>query len=133
MPPTYVSPNPLTGRYEDAVHRICDDINTVLAAEGFDVAGEWMIFGLDDGKPWIDTPENRHQHYPSPIAACAHWKSARPAILYQITPEGATPRGVAIWLKMNRQAYDAGYRITTGTYEPNLIMDVPLRIEDLPR
>jgi hypothetical protein len=131
MPSDYVSPNPLTGRYEDAVHRICDDINMVLVNEGFDVCGEWMIFGLDDGRPDVDNAESRHQHYPTHIAACAHWRSARPACLFMLTPEGATPRSVAIWLKMNRQAYESGYRLTTGTYEPNLVMDVPLRIEDL--
>lgn len=134
MPSSYVSPNPITGRYDDAAHRISDDVNAVLAAEGFDVVGEWMIFGLDDGRPDIDNASSRHQHYPTHISACAHWRSTRPAILVKITPDGATPRSVAIWLKMNRQAYDAGYRIPTGTYETSpVMMDPPLRLEELPR
>lgn len=130
MPPEYVKPD-ANGRYDEAAHRICDDLNTVLAAEGPDVAGEWMIFALRDGRPWM--PAERHQHYPSAESACAHWKSLKPAILYQITPDGATPRAVAIRLKMMRQAWDNGYRIVGGTYEAQLHIDVPMNLEDLPR
>jgi hypothetical protein len=134
MAAPYVSPNPLTGRYEDAAHRIADDVNTVLVNEGFDVAGDWMIFGLDDGKPAKDNAAWRHKHYPSPTAAIFDWRSLRSAILVQIPTSGANPKDVAAWLKMNRQAHDNGYRINNGTYEPDpQLLSMPLNREDFHR
>lgn len=132
MPPAYVRPNPITGRYEDAVHRITDDINTVLAHEKDNAIGEWMIFGLDDGRPAMDNAAWRHKHYPTPHIAIADWKSLRVAILYKIPVMGAHARDVAAWLQMNRQAHDSGYRITNGTYDPTerILAEMPLNRED---
>lgn len=132
MPETYVAPNPLTGRYEDAVHRICDDVNIVLAHDGPDAIGDWMIFGLADGKPAMDNAAWKHKRYPSPWWAIMDWKSLRPAILVKIPVGAAKPHDIAVWLKMNRQAYDNGYRIQNGTYDPsNVIREMPLNRENL--
>lgn len=132
MPPSYVRPNPITGRYPDEVHRIADDINTVLAQEKDRAIGEWMIFGLDDGKPAMDNAAWKHKHYPTPHIAINDWKSLRVAILFKIPAMGAHPRDVAAWLQMNRQAHDAGYRITNGTYDPTerILAEMPLNRED---
>jgi hypothetical protein len=124
-------PNPITGRYEDAAHRIADDINMVLVNEGFDVAGSWMIFGLDDGKPAMDNAAYRHQHYPTAAQAVYHWNSARAAILCMIPPDGATPRDIANWLYINRQAWENGYRLVNGIHEPQPIPHKPLNLEDI--
>lgn len=126
-----VRPNPLTGRYEDAAHRISDDINTVLVNEGFDVAGEWMIFGLADGLPAVDNASHKHQHYPSKEMACYFWRSMRPAILCMIPPDGANPRDVANWLYLNRQAWDNGYRLLGGIHDPQPVLTMPMNREEL--
>jgi hypothetical protein len=126
-----IRPHPITGRYEDAAHRIADDINTVLVNEGFDIAGEWMIFGLDDGKPAVDNASHKHQHYPTKEMAVYFWRSMRPAILCMIPPDGAKPRDVANWLHINRQAWENGYRLTNGIYDPQPIPHKPLNLEDL--
>lgn len=135
MPPAYVQPNPNTGRYEDAVHRIADDVNTVLAQEKAAAIGEWMIFGLRDGKPAMDNAAWKHKHYPTPHVAIADWKSLRVAILVMIPADGADPRDIANWLQMNRDAHDRGYRITNGTYDPTekILAAMPLNREDFHR
>ena len=132
MSAPYVKVNPETGRYEDAVHRITDDINTVLAHDKTGAIGDWMIFGLDDGKPAMDNAQWRHKHYPTPQLAIRDWKSLRVAVLFKIPVTAADPRDVANWLRMNRQAHDNGYRITNGTHDPTerILAEMPLNRED---
>lgn len=96
-----VKPDPVTGRYEDAAHRLSDIVNTHLAAEGQAAWGRFVAARLSDG----GTDGNL---YDSKADAVRFQLHEQQCAYVMVTPDGMSPHVAAIMLRFFRDCYDNG-------------------------
>lgn len=106
--------------YSDAARRCSDAVNLALIGQA-GAAGRWIAVRLSDGGSdgvLYDQKSDavRHQLHES---LCAYIK---------IPPDGMTPRLAEVFLKFNRQLYDAGMRMQ----DPAAHAETPLTALYLP-
>jgi len=109
--------------YSDAAKRVCDAIQTHLAALGSGAYFRWVAVRLADGT-------SDGVLYDTRADAISHQLHESLCAYYQIPPTGISPREAEAMLRYSRFAYDNGYRLPDPE-TPEPIM--PLRREEIAR
>lgn len=107
--------------FSDAARRCSDAVNLALIGQA-GAAGRWMAFRLSDGG-------TDHVLYDSKAAAVRHQLHETLCAYLKIPPTGVSPRLAEVFLRFNRQLYDAGMRMT----DPDAHVNTPLTSKWIPR
>lgn len=98
----------IDGSLFDSGKRISDTLNQKIADNGWwDIRSKWMAFSLADGSSDNVMYDNKRD-------AVRHQKNNEyhfAFISFRNLGQGARPKDCAVFLKFNRDAYQAGYRL----------------------
>lgn len=93
------------GQHTDAARRAADVLNLAIAAEGTGAPGKWMAIALADGS-------SDRVLYPTKAAAVSHQSDEFRFAYFMVPRQWVTLCEAESFLRFNRMAYDAGFRLT---------------------
>jgi hypothetical protein len=108
--------------YSDAARRASDVITLHLLADRERAVNSWVAIRLSDGG-------SDGILYDSKAAAVRHQLHEYQCAYAKVPPDGMGPREAEIFLRFNRELYDAGMRLADPDTDREVIM--PLRLEDI--
>jgi hypothetical protein len=106
---------PRLGNHSDTAKRIADTYNLHRVAKGYDAIGCWIVCALQDGssdQTLYDSKQDaiKHQH-----------NNENYYVFIQIVPASMTICDAEIMLKVARQMYSKGWRLSDGDSRRELI------------